>query len=126
LGENRFPKQVRLLKASEFERVFNARNSVSDTWLVLHGAASESGHPRIGLTVSRRVGNAVARNRWKRLLREAFRQTQCNLPPLDLVCIPRGQTPPPLSQFLESLIALSARIQARIDERTRRREESRS
>ena len=76
MSDHRFPKQSRLLRASEFERVFDARNSASDAWIVLYGAASELGHPRMGLTVSRRVGNAVVRNRWKRLLREAFRTTQ--------------------------------------------------
>src|SRR6476660_3224228 len=99
MSDQRFPKRARLLRASEFERVFQARNSASDAWLVLYGAASELEHPRIGLTVSRRVGNAVVRNRWKRLLREAFRLSQNQLPPLDLVCVVRGQSPPPLGQM---------------------------
>jgi ribonuclease P protein component len=125
-SDNRFPKRARLLRATEFERVFNARNSASDAWIVLYGAASESGCPRIGLTVSRRVGGAVQRNRWKRLLREAFRLTQAELPPLDLVCVVRGQSPPTLGQLRELLIALSGRVQGRIDGRARRREGSRS
>src|SRR5438034_166537 len=112
-----FPKQARLLRASEFERVFDARNSVSDAWIVLYGAANECGHPRIGMTVSRRVGNAVVRNRWKRLLREAFRTTQGQLPSLDLVCVVRGQSPPTFGQMRESLIALSGRLQSRLEDR---------
>jgi ribonuclease P protein component len=122
----RFPKQARLLRASEFERVFDDRNSASDAWIVLYGAANELGHARMGLTVSRRVGGAVVRNRWKRLLREAFRMTQSDLWPLDLVCVVRGQSPPPLAQMRESLIALSGRIQGRMEERGKRREGSRS
>jgi ribonuclease P protein component len=118
MSGNLFPKRVRLLRASEFERVFNARNSVSDAGIVLYGAANDLGHPRIGLTVSRRVGNAVVRNRWKRLLREAFRQVQGELPPLDLICVVRGQAPPTLGFLRESLLALSGRLQARIDKRT--------
>ena len=78
-----FPKTLRLLRPTEFERVFAARNSASNAWLVLYGAANELGHPRLGLTVSRKVGGAVQRNRWKRLLREAFRTTQESLPALD-------------------------------------------
>jgi len=124
LVANRFSKQLRLLRASDFERVFNARQSTSNGWLVLHGAANELGHPRLGMTVSRRVGNAVTRNRWKRLLREAFRLTQGDLPPLDLVCVVRGQSPPTLGQMRDSLIALAGRIQGRIEERAKRREGS--
>jgi ribonuclease P protein component len=126
MSDNRFPKRARLLRASEFERVFDARNSASDAWIVMYGVASETGHPRIGLTVSRRVGGAVERNRWKRLLREAFRLTQAELPPLDLVCVVRGQSLPTLGQMRESLIALSRRVQGRMDGRARRREDSRS
>jgi ribonuclease P protein component len=113
MSDHRFPKRMRLLRASEFEWVFNARNSASDAWIVLYGAASETGRPRIGLTVSRRVGDAVQRNRWKRLLREAFRLTQRELPPLDLVCVARAQSPPTLGQMRDSLIALSSRVQRR-------------
>lgn len=121
MGDHRFPKRLRLLRASEFKRVFDARNSASDAWIVLYGAASETGHSRIGLTVSRRVGGAVQRNRWKRLLREAFRLLQTELPPLDLVCVVRGQSPPTLGQMRESLIALSSRVQGRMDGRARHR-----
>src|SRR3954462_2149850 len=125
MGEHRFPKRVRLLRPDDFARVFAARNSASDQWLTLHGAANELGHSRLGLTVSRRVGGAVERNRWKRLLREAFRLGQAKLPPLDLVCVVRGQSPPAIEQVRESLIALSARIQSRINERASRRGSSR-
>ena len=126
MSDLRFPKRARLLRASEFKRVFDARNSASDTWIVLYGAASELGHARMGLTVSRRVGGAVVRNRWKRLLREAFRMSQKDLSPLDLVCVVRGQLPPTLGQMRESLIALSARIQAWMEEPGKHREGSRS
>jgi ribonuclease P protein component len=126
MSDHRFPKRARLLRASEFERVFEGRNSASDAWIVLYGAASELVHPRMGLTVSRRVGGAVVRNRWKRLLREAFRLTQYDMPPLDLVCVVRGQSPPPIGQIRESLIALSSRIQAKIEQRAVRREGNRS
>ena len=125
MSDHRFPKQARLLRPSEFERVFDARNSASDAWIVLYGAASELGHARMGLTVSRRVGNAVVRNRWKRLLREAFRMMQSSLSPLDLVCVVRGQSPPTLGQMRESLIALSGRLQGRLEDGARRREGSR-
>jgi ribonuclease P protein component len=106
----RFTKQQRLLRASEFERVFAARCSAGNRSLVMYGAANELGYPRLGLTVSRKLGGAATRNRWKRVAREAFRLAQHQLPPIDLVCLPRGPTIPQLNQMLEDLPALAARI----------------
>jgi ribonuclease P protein component len=106
----RFSKRMHLLRASDFERVFAARASASNASLVMFGAANELGHPRLGLTVSRKLGGAIARNRWKRLVREAFRLSQHKLPAVDLVCLARGQTIPELNRLLELLPELAARI----------------
>jgi ribonuclease P protein component len=111
---NEFPKRVRLLRASEFERVFAARASAADASVILHGAANELRHPRLGLVVSRRVGGAVARNRWKRMLREAFRSVQIRLPALDLICIPRASSPPPIEVLKASLLQLAARVERNV------------
>ncbi len=113
MNDNRFPKCLHLLKSSEFERVFAARNSAANPWLALHGVPNGAAHPRLGITVSRRVGNAVARNRWKRLLRESFRLTQHRLPALDLVCTARAATPPALAQLIEMIPHLAERIAGR-------------
>jgi ribonuclease P protein component len=63
----------RLSRSAEFERVYRHGRSIANRHLILyvfdaHGA----GAPRLGLSVSRRVGQAVTRNNVKRLLREAF------------------------------------------------------
>jgi ribonuclease P protein component len=71
------PKRGRLSRSAEFERVYRQGRSVGNRFLVLYafpraGASAAAEGPRLGLSVSRKVGGAVDRNRVKRLLREAF------------------------------------------------------
>jgi ribonuclease P protein component len=72
----RAPRRRRLSRSAEFERVYRQGRSKANRFLVLYAfprevAAADEG-PRLGLSVARRVGGAVERNRVKRLLREAF------------------------------------------------------
>ena len=91
MTDQSFPKQMRLRTRGEFRQVYERRCSVGDDLLRLVGDLSELPHPRLGLSVSRQFGNAFARNRWKRLLREAFRLSREKLPPgLDFIVIPRA------------------------------------
>lgn len=112
-----FGKAFRLRKSSEFDAVFAGRRSAGDGVLVVYAARSPMPHPRLGLVVSRKVGGAVRRNRWKRLLREAFRLAQHELPPLDLVCIPRLRGEPTHEQVARSLRQLAARLEEKIARR---------
>jgi ribonuclease P protein component len=114
MSELRFPKRMRLLRAAEFDRVFKARQSAARPWFILYGAANEVGAPRLGLTVSRKVGNAVERNRWKRLLREAFRLSQQKLPSLDFVVVARSPAPPSLDELRAALLEMASCIDTRI------------
>ena len=57
--------------------------------LVVRWAGNDGDQPRFGLAVSRRVGNAVVRNRVKRWIREALRQERQGLPGVDVVVIAR-------------------------------------
>ena len=110
-----FPKKARLLKPSEFERVFRGRLSASDGLIVVYAASGESEQPRLGLTVSRKCGKSVVRNRWKRSLREAFRLVQHDLPRhLDLVVLPRKGAMPDVARLQVSLVKLARIVAAQL------------
>lgn len=73
-------RRQRLSRSAEFERVYRQGRSVANRHLVLYSFPNESTERlRMGLSVSRKVGGAVERNRVKRLLREAFDHLQPDL-----------------------------------------------
>ncbi len=69
-----FPKASRLRKRRQYLGIYAQGEKVSRATLVLYVSPSRQRRPRLGVTVSRKVGNATTRNRVKRLLREIFRQ----------------------------------------------------
>ncbi|MFM7205331.1 MAG: ribonuclease P protein component [Planctomycetaceae bacterium] len=92
-----FSRRCRLLRPADFSRVYDTRQSAAAGPLVLYAAVNR-GDPagvRLGLSVSRRIGSAVVRNRWKRRLREAFRTIRARLPAgNDFVIVVRSGTAP--------------------------------
>jgi ribonuclease P protein component len=89
------PKRRRLSRSAEFERVYRQGRSKGNRFLVLYAfprERSDSDGPRLGLSVSRRVGGAVERTQVKRALREAFWEEAQRLPPgADYVVVARPE-----------------------------------
>jgi ribonuclease P protein component len=66
-------RRHRLSRSRDFDAVYRQGRSVSTRYLVLYWFPREDGEPRLGLAVPKDVGTAVARNRIKRQVREAWR-----------------------------------------------------
>ncbi len=118
-GQEGFRRAARVRRPVEFDRVFAARWTAAGNGLVMHAAPSDHVPPiaRLGVSVSRRVGTAVIRGRWKRRLREAFRRIRARLPPADYVVVVKARSVPAGAAGArlveETLESLARRITAR-------------
>lgn len=110
-----FPKSRRIRRAIDFARVYARKLRASDDVLLVFADDNPEGVTRIGLSVSKKHGNAVRRQRLKRLLREAYRLEQHEIPEgWDLILIPRVDTGAGLAEYRQSLARLTRRLHKRL------------
>jgi ribonuclease P protein component len=93
MPSERFTKASRVRRRGEFQRVFDLSLRAKGRYLTVLVAPNEAGTTRLGIVASRKLGDAVRRNRAKRLIRQIFRQTESlpARPCLDVVVIPRRE-----------------------------------
>ena len=75
-----FPREHRIAASREFRAIYNAGLKINSASFVLFGRVNNLEHHRLGLTVTRKIGGAVVRNRVKRLFREVFRKSTEEIP----------------------------------------------
>lgn len=113
----RFRRRHRLTRASEFQAAYRTGLRRSAGPITLYLRPNGLPEHRLGLSVGRRVGPAVVRNRLKRLLREAFRHERPALPTapdgaFDFVLTARPHKPLPLTRYRAILADLARRAAA--------------
>ena len=90
LMDQRFGRKERLRKRAEFQKVFHEGKVFSNDQIILYALLNSTKISRLGITAGRKFGNAVKRNRLKRIFREAFRLNKHLLyRGVDLIIIPR-------------------------------------
>ncbi|MDQ4126560.1 MAG: ribonuclease P protein component [Actinomycetota bacterium] len=112
-------KLTRLTDSPEFERVYSQGTAFRGRLFSVHAFPNEMGTPRLGLSVSKRVGNAVTRNAVRRRLREVFYSAISRIPDsLDLVVSAR---PPAAGATLDELSQEFLKVLGKIGDRSGRR-----
>jgi len=108
-----FPRTRRLQHRLQFAAVYDARVSESRGPLRIFAIPNDAGYSRLGLSVGRAVGTAVRRNRIKRLIREAFRLMQHDVPRgYDLVVNVRPHEPMILAEYQRTLSTAVLKLHA--------------
>ena len=114
MAHQRFLPEYHIRSGRDFQLAYQQRCRASDGRFVVFGRQNGLAFSRLGLSISRRIGSAVVRNRWKRRLREAFRQTRLQLPAgIDVIVVARdGEID--LAQGKASLAELAGRVAAQL------------
>jgi ribonuclease P protein component len=116
-----FPRTHRLSGRLAFKRVFDGSVREARGPLLVFALPNDRGHPRLGLSVTRRVGIAVKRNTIKRRLRDAIRLLQHDLPRgYDWIIVVRPHDPLSLADYQRLLSGLVTKLHRRWEEKAAR------
>lgn len=107
----RFPRSARVISAADFDRVMREGRRIRDGLLTFRVVRNGLAETRLGLVVGKRVGGAVARNRAKRVLREAFRLLRPQLPAGWDLAIQPHSADIRLPTVVESLLRVAAKLE---------------
>jgi ribonuclease P protein component len=102
-ADARFRPHEHLRRPSDFRRVYEARCSAANAWAVVYVAENGLAWNRLGLSVSRKLGNAVVRNRVRRMLRETYRLAKRQPAGIDIVIVARTANLLPLPLLMAEL-----------------------
>ncbi|MEM6978844.1 MAG: ribonuclease P protein component [Planctomycetota bacterium] len=113
---NIFPKSSRVVKSRDFTRILKAGGVAAGASIVVFAVGNGRNDCRLGVTIPKKTGNAVFRNRWKRLIREAFR-TQRGLMPdgYDLIVRPKRGGVAEFAEMHRSLPKLASKAARRYE-----------
>lgn len=108
-----FPKSSRLLKSSQYQQLKHNSRCFIGTSLMIHFQLSSSPHRKLGITVTKKFGPAVCRNRFKRQIRETFRLHCLQLPSgIQMNVLPKkGVSTFSCAQMRADLLELVTKIQ---------------
>lgn len=125
-ASNAYPKRARLRRRGEFQRVLAHGEVYPGRQALVRRATNRHGEPRLGISTPRGYGNAVRRNTFRRLVREAFRHLRGELGAYDYLVSPRRHLEHPSLKAVQAdlrrtLTASPAPPRERVGPRQRRR-----
>lgn len=112
----RFRRSQRLRRPREFAETYALKQTAGDGFLLLFAARSHQLATSLGVSISKKNGNSIARHRIRRLLKEAFRLEQHRVADgMKLIMIPRPGSGATLENYRQSLVVLSKKVQRRLE-----------
>ncbi|MDR4498457.1 MAG: ribonuclease P protein component [Candidatus Scalindua sp.] len=115
--DQRFGRKERLRKRTEFQKVFHEGKVFSNDQIIVYALLNSTRISRLGITAGRKFGNAVKRNRLKRIFREAYRLNKHVLNRgVDIIILPRtGFTDLTLKSIEDKFKELLMQIDRRLE-----------